>query len=149
MCVISCNSDHFNEDARAMDLTWENGRDPSFRSRPGGLEGRQPRGAGAELERTQALPYATYPGLVSQRGSKEGIYSGYNAFTTSRNSLEHGISGQLRPAAATGSTVTATGDEMTRVMPKLKPVDVLTAETLSLCNNLFSHQIMQPTHIPR
>ena len=67
-----------------------------------------------ELERTQALPYASYPGLVSQRGSKEEIYSGYNAFTTSRNSREHGISGQLGPAAATGSTVTATGDEVTQ-----------------------------------
>ena len=28
----------------------------------------------------------------------------------SRDSREHGISGQLRPAAATGSTVTATGE---------------------------------------
>jgi hypothetical protein len=35
-----------------------------------------------------------------------------------------------------------------RVLPKLKRVDMLTAETLSLCNNLLSHQIMQQAHIP-
>src|SRR5271170_3316919 len=98
MCVISCNSDNFNEDARTTYLTWENGQSapaPSMFYVPGlrpifQKQARRARRQAAvrrrvELERTQALPYASYPGLVSQRGSKEEIYSGYNAFTTSRN----------------------------------------------------------------
>src|SRR5271155_943101 len=120
MCVISCNSDHFNEDARTTYLTWENGQyapapapsmfyvpglRPIFQKRARRARRQATARRRAELERTQALPYASYPRFVSQRGSKEGIYSGCNAFTTSRNSREHGISGQLGPAAATGSTV--------------------------------------------
>ena len=81
-----------------------------------------------QLERPQAFSYASYPGTVSQRGSKEGISSGHNAFTTSGNSREHRISGQLRPATATGSTITATGDDVTQIVPKFKPVDVLTTK---------------------
>ena len=72
---------------------------PVFQKQAGRAEWQTTARRSRQLERTRAFSYASYPGIVSQRGSKEGISSGYNAFTTSRNSREHRISGQLGASA--------------------------------------------------
>jgi hypothetical protein len=86
MCVIGRNSDHFNEDACMAYLTWDDGQyapapsmfyvpglRPTFQKQARRTRRQATARRRAELERTQALPYASYSGLVSQRRSKEGI----------------------------------------------------------------------------
>ena len=73
-----------------------------------------------QLERTRAFSYASYPRIVFQRESREGISSRYNASTTSRNSWEHRIGGQLETSSCHRVYCYCTGDNMSQISAEVQ-----------------------------